>query len=94
MVTPYPVSPLINCLLARIERCDLLKIDAEGAEIAIIEGADRCIWPRISNVAIEYHDYIHPESGERLKSYIAGLGFTAHIKTNFSDRGLIYARRN
>jgi FkbM family methyltransferase len=81
--------------LAKIDRCDLLKIDTEGGELAIIEGASRNIWSRIRNIVIEYHDNVNPGSGLRLHRYLTELGFATQIKPTpgFPHLGTIYARR-
>jgi FkbH-like protein/FkbM family methyltransferase len=39
-----------------IERVDLLKIDAESSELAILEGIVDADWPKIQQIAIEVHD--------------------------------------
>jgi len=81
---------------AGIEHCDLLKIDTEGAELAIVEGASRDIWPLIQRVVLEYHDNIHPGCGERLHHYLTRMGFASQIKPTpgFPHLGMIYARRH
>jgi FkbH-like protein/FkbM family methyltransferase len=40
----------------RIERVDLLKIDAEKSELAILEGIADHDWPRIEQLVVEIHD--------------------------------------
>jgi FkbM family methyltransferase len=40
----------------QLERIDLLKIDTEGAEHAILSGIEPLHWPRIQQVIIEVHD--------------------------------------
>ncbi len=39
-----------------IERVDLLKIDVEKSELAVLRGIDESDWPRIFQVVIEVHD--------------------------------------
>jgi hypothetical protein len=39
-----------------VEGVDLLKIDAEGAEWAVLQGIEASDWPRIRQFAIEVHD--------------------------------------
>ena len=40
----------------RIDRIDLLKIDAEKAELDIIEGIEAQDWPKIKQIVLEIHD--------------------------------------
>jgi FkbM family methyltransferase len=40
---------------ARIDRCDLLKIDVEGAEYGVFEGTPPSLWKRIHRVVMETH---------------------------------------
>ncbi len=39
----------------RIEQCDLLKLDCEGAEYGIVETAPPGLWKRVRRIAMEYH---------------------------------------
>lgn len=39
-----------------IERIDLLKIDAEKAELEILQGVDARDWPKIQQMVVEVHD--------------------------------------
>jgi hypothetical protein len=38
-----------------IDRIDLLKVDAEGAELAVLQGIDDDNWPRIRQLSVEVH---------------------------------------
>ena len=49
---------------AGIERCDLMKMDIEGAEYALIESIPEYIWKRIDRVVME----THPVSGRDVSS--------------------------
>jgi FkbM family methyltransferase len=52
-----PVETLSGWLAwHRMERVDLLKIDAERAEVPILRGIVETDWPRIARVAVEAHD--------------------------------------
>ena len=59
-----------------IERIDLLKIDVEGAEEAVLTGIAAGDWPRIGQLVLEVHDL----SGrlERLQSLLQAQGFKVH----------------
>jgi FkbM family methyltransferase len=59
-------------------RVDLLKIDVEGAEVEIIEGAGAGVWERIDRVALEFHDQYRPDCRQRVEAALAAQGF-GHI---------------
>ena len=40
----------------QVQRIDLLKIDAERAELAVLQGITAAHWPRIAQVVMEVHD--------------------------------------
>jgi 31-O-methyltransferase len=40
----------------RTERIDLLKIDVEGHELAVLQGMDRDIWARVAHAVVEVSD--------------------------------------
>ena len=58
---------------AGVERVDLVKIDVEGAEEAVIGGIDAATWPRIRQLVIEVHDV--DGRVERLRRVLDGQGF-------------------
>jgi hypothetical protein len=62
-----------------IERIDLLKIDAEGAEWDILEGIDDGDWPRIRQLAMEVHG---TELTERIRALLAGKGYEVAVERN------------
>ncbi len=63
-----------------ITQIDLLKIDAEGSEIEIVEGADREFWQIVKRVVFEYHDCFRSGCKERVLKVLTEQGFT-QIKT-------------
>ncbi|HVY01969.1 MAG TPA: FkbM family methyltransferase [Candidatus Nanoarchaeia archaeon] len=71
----------------KIKRCDLLKIDCEGAEYEILYNTPRKIFDKINNIALEYHtpfgDHI------KLKSYIEKMGF----QVTETSKGVYFAYR-
>ncbi len=77
---------------AGIERCDLLKIDTEGGEVSIVEGATPDLWDAVERVVLEYH---RPDTGSRLERYLTGLGFQCRREPNpgCPHLGLLYARK-
>ena len=62
-----------------IERCDLLKLDCEGAEYEILMTADDDVLRRTGAIVMEYHDEGKlPEILGRLKR----AGWTTHLPRN------------
>jgi FkbM family methyltransferase len=55
---------------------DLLKIDAEGSEIEIVEGADIRTWERIDKVVVEFHDHFRPGCRDRVSQALRSRGFS------------------
>lgn len=72
-----------------VESVDLLKIDVEGGEYAILEGTPSDVLSRIRNIVFEYHDI---EGGwamlESVKQRLLREGYGLHLK-----RGLGWASR-
>lgn len=60
-----------------VERCDLLKLDCEGAEYAILYGASDELLSRIDNIVLEYHHFSDdPRANERdLRTFLESKGF-------------------
>jgi FkbM family methyltransferase len=79
------------------EKVDLLKIDAEGAELEIVESAGLETWRRIGKVAVEYHEAIRPGCKEKLLKHLKLNGFSEleNIEGGIYNPGLglIRARR-
>ena len=76
---PGETVPCINLAqaveLTGASRIDLLKIDVEGSEIEIVEGADAETWKKIRRVVVEYHDLFRPGCQERVFRVLTALGF-------------------
>lgn len=64
-----------------LERIDLLKIDAEGAEEAVLEGIRTEDWERIRQVVVEVHDV--DGRLERMTARLRSLGF--HVVAERED---------
>jgi FkbM family methyltransferase len=54
---------------------DLLKIDSEGNELAILEGADAETWAKIHRVVVKYYEIHDFESIARIKEILNSQGF-------------------
>jgi hypothetical protein len=59
----------------RIDRVDLLKVDAAGSEWAILYGVDERDWPKVGAVALAVSDGSDPGMRERVKVFLEGKGF-------------------
>ena len=82
-----------------IERCEadgpvrLVKIDAEGAEADILEGAQPETLIRIRQFVIEYHDFLCPNALVRCKRRLVDAGFSCIERPANATAGLLYALR-
>jgi len=82
----------------KIDRCDLLKIDAEGAEYGILLGARPETLARIQRISGEYHN-VRPGDPQcsmpTLKQRLESTGFTVLLqpKKGMDNHGLFFARR-
>lgn len=56
-------------------QCNLIKIDCEGSEFALIYATPDSIFDKVSNIFLEYHDWISGESSEELKRFLEKKGF-------------------
>lgn len=82
-----------------IERCekqgppDLVKIDAEGAEADILEGASGSSLERVRQFVLEYHDSFVPGSLSRCQAVLTHAGFSCIIHPDpvRIGLGLLYA---
>jgi FkbM family methyltransferase len=74
--------------------CAFLKIDCEGGEYALLQGADRDTLARISRICLEYHDgpWGRPE---HLVDTLAAAGFETALTGNsaWQEIGFLYAWR-
>jgi FkbM family methyltransferase len=80
--------------LAGTDRIDLLKIDVEGAEIEIVEGADPVCWQNIERVVVEYHDLLKPGCKESVTRVLTRQGYRGIRAFETSPGlGLVQAQR-
>src|SRR3989344_3874707 len=75
----------INCISLKdifdenqISKCDILKIDCEGAEYEILYNLPDSYFKRIKEIRMEYHNHLnqYENNGEYLKSFLANRGFS------------------
>jgi FkbM family methyltransferase len=81
-----------------IERCDLLKIDVEGAEYEIFGAAGKDTFARIERIVGEYHDVFPEDPRTRIAAFRASLeqlGFRVETKPSrkWENQGLFFAQR-
>jgi FkbM family methyltransferase len=78
----------------RIDRCDLLKLDCEGAEYEILLNASPQAFRRIRALAVEYHVGLNEHRPEELVRVLASHGFQARIEPlQDIESGYLYASR-
>jgi FkbM family methyltransferase len=110
--TLYPARPepdatrvTVDCLSLAdafaaygVDRCDLLKLDCEGAEYPIVLGAPADIWSRVERVAMEFHrvegappDWCADGIAARLSA--CGHDVDVERRRHHAGKGLIFSRR-
>ena len=82
----------------RITRCDLLKLDVEGAEYDILHAASDETFSRIHAIHGEYHDVRADDPRTRIDAFrvfLEGKGFAADVVPHRRkpNHGMIFARR-
>jgi FkbM family methyltransferase len=81
-----------------IERCApdgtvrLVKIDAEGAEADILEGARPETLGAIEQFVLEYHDLLCPDALARCEHVLTDAGFKRVVRPIKPGLGILYAR--
>lgn len=58
-----------------IGHCDLIKIDSEGSEFALIYATPKEVLDKVSTIFLEYHDWIKGENSDELKRFLEKKGF-------------------
>jgi len=65
-----------------IRHCDLVKIDCEGSEFVLIYATPDEVLDRVSNIFLEYHDWVEGENSDELKRFLEGKGFRVEKYAN------------
>jgi FkbM family methyltransferase len=92
------VASVVNLDLV-VDRCGenmpvaLMKIDAEGAEAEILEGAQPSTLRKIQQVIIECHDRLVPGAQQRCAAVLQRNGFDYIIHPTVDQFSLLYAVR-
>jgi FkbM family methyltransferase len=78
--------------LGKITRCDLLKVDIEGAEYGLFQAITPAMWSNISRVVMEVHkDETH--TGQEIVEILKRNGFTIHLQNENSSTPMLWAVR-
>lgn len=64
---------------AGITKIDLLKIDVEGAELAVLNGITESDWPKIRQIVIEVHS---PQDLTAIMALLADKPFNLHVEAD------------
>lgn len=72
--------------------CDLLKIDCEGAEYAILFYTPDVVLNKIQRIVLEYHDGVTEFNHQDLANFLSQHGFKVETFANFVHRDLGYLR--
>ena len=75
-----------------LESCDLLKLDCEGAEYAILFGTPQPVLQRIRHIVMEYHDDVVQHNHEDLARFLREHGFQVDTFPNPVHSQLGYLR--
>ncbi|MEI8348661.1 MAG: FkbM family methyltransferase [Candidatus Omnitrophota bacterium] len=73
--------------LYNLDRIDLLKIDIEGAEFELFENFSKRDFTRVTQISVEFHDFLDPLLRDRMQSCVdrlQKLGYSCiHAGINF-----------
>ncbi len=67
-----------------LREVDLLKVDIEGAELEMLPRIPAAVLAGIRQIAVEFHDFIYPETAPRVQAVIAGLVAAGFRRVRFS----------
>lgn len=77
----------------RIDRCDLLKLDCEGAEFEILLNAPGPVLSRIGPMVLEYHEGLTSHLSGELVELLRGAGFSVRREASGQRGGYLFASR-
>lgn len=72
---------------------ELLKMDIEGAEADVLEGASPSSLDRIKQIVLEYHGGLCPRARTRCAEVLSHSGFRIRVRPTDAVHGLLYACR-
>jgi FkbM family methyltransferase len=76
-----------------VARCDLLKLDCEGAEFEILLNTPPAVLSCIDRVALEYHEQLTGRSSDELIDRLRAAGFTVRRDASGRRSGYVFAVR-
>lgn len=82
--------------MLKMESCDLLKLDCEGAEYPILFGTSQSVLELIDHIVMEYHDNAAPYNHDDLTRFLNERGFQVQTFPNpvHPHLGYLRAARN
>lgn len=84
----------LDCAISRAGASGVaVKIDAEGAEVEILESASTEALAAIDQLVLEYHDSLVPEARARCRAVLVRAGFTCRCTPLDPQQGILVARR-
>ena len=84
-------------LLVASKRIDLVKMDIEGEELAVLSNASACAFDRVVQLTVEFHDFLDPQSLPEIRSVIARMETLGFAVLRFSWRNygdILFVNRN
>jgi FkbM family methyltransferase len=75
-----------------LEACDLLKMDCEGAEYAILFNTPQAVLDRVHRIVMEYHDNLTEHTHAHLARFLSERGFMVETFSNPVHSHLGYLR--
>lgn len=82
-------------ILSKMESCDVIKMDCEGAEFQILETAPKSIFKKVAVFFLEYHEYFDDMRATNLKCLFEKNGYKVTIYPSRYDKrmGFLLARK-
>jgi FkbM family methyltransferase len=83
---------LENCLPNNLPNIRMIKIDVEGAEMAVLQGSDRILRAGVPYIICEIHDFALSQMGSNqfeLRRYMYDLGYKSYAISPTGDFQLI-----
>ena len=79
----------------QIERCDLMKVDCEGAEYPILFNTPDRVLGRVQRIVMEYHDSVTSYTHSDMQEFLSAKGYAVRVVQNYvhADLGYLYAWR-